>query len=68
MGRICQGRTVIMITHRLSSLRHVERIVTIERGRIVEDGDHATLMRANGRYASLVRHQTGEPTRTEHGA
>ena len=50
-----------MITHRLSSLRHVERIITIERGQIVEDGDHATLMRAGGRYASLVRLQTNLP-------
>ena len=61
MRQICQGRTVIMITHRLSSLRHVERIITIERGQIVEDGDHATLMRASGRYASLVRLQTNLP-------
>ena len=61
MRQICQGRTVIMITHRLSSLRHVERIITIERGQIVEDGDHATLMRAGGRYASLVRLQTNLP-------
>ena len=61
MRQICQGRTVIMITHRLSSLRHVERIITIERGQIVEDGDHATLMHASGRYASLVRQQTNLP-------
>jgi subfamily B ATP-binding cassette protein HlyB/CyaB len=53
MQRIVQGRTVLIIAHRLSAVRNCHRIITIERGRIVEDGDHDALMKAGGRYASL---------------
>jgi len=53
MSRIVQGRTVIIIAHRLSAVRHCHRIITIEKGRIVEDGPHDQLVRAGGRYASL---------------
>jgi ATP-binding cassette subfamily B protein len=42
-------------------LRHVSRIITIEEGRLVEDGTHATLLRAGGRYAQLWRLQSREP-------
>jgi len=61
MRRICQNRTVILIAHRLTTLRHVSRIVTIEEGRLVEDGTHATLLRAGGRYAQLWHLQSREP-------
>jgi ATP-binding cassette, subfamily B, bacterial HlyB/CyaB len=57
MRRICQGRTVILIAHRLSTLRVADRIIAIERGQIVEDGTHDSLMRAGGRYAQLWRLQ-----------
>jgi subfamily B ATP-binding cassette protein HlyB/CyaB len=57
MQAICQGRTVIIIAHRLSALRMADRIVTVEGGRIVEDGNHATLLAAGGRYARLWRAQ-----------
>ena len=59
MRRICQGRTVILIAHRLSTLRVADRIVTIEAGRLVEDGTHEALLRAGGRYAQLWRLQSG---------
>jgi subfamily B ATP-binding cassette protein HlyB/CyaB len=59
MGQICQGRTVLIIAHRLSALRIADRIVTIERGRLVEDGTHEELMRSGGRYAHLHRVQAG---------
>jgi subfamily B ATP-binding cassette protein HlyB/CyaB len=59
MGEICQGRTVLIIAHRLSALRLADRIVTIDRGRLVEDGTHEELMRAGGRYANLYRIQAG---------
>jgi ATP-binding cassette, subfamily B, bacterial HlyB/CyaB len=59
MRRICRGRTVFIIAHRLSALRRAERIVTIERGRIVEDGAHDELIRQGGSYARLQRAQAG---------
>jgi subfamily B ATP-binding cassette protein HlyB/CyaB len=59
MKGIAQGRTVLIIAHRLSSVRHADRIVTIERGRLVEDGNHDELIRTGGRYASLHRLQAG---------
>jgi subfamily B ATP-binding cassette protein HlyB/CyaB len=60
MRRICQNRTVILIAHRLTTLRHASRIITIEQGRIVE-GAPETLLRAGGRYAQLWRLQSAEP-------
>lgn len=59
MAQISRGRTVIIIAHRLSALRMADRIVTIEDGRLVEDGTHDDLVRANGRYAKLYRLQAG---------
>jgi subfamily B ATP-binding cassette protein HlyB/CyaB len=59
MRRIAQGRTVIVIAHRLSTVRQADRIITIERGRIVEDGNHDELIRSAGRYAKLHRMQAG---------
>jgi subfamily B ATP-binding cassette protein HlyB/CyaB len=59
MQRIAKGRTVFIIAHRLSTLRATERIMTIERGRLVEDGSHDELIRTGGRYASVYRLQSG---------
>jgi subfamily B ATP-binding cassette protein HlyB/CyaB len=59
MKRISDGRTVFVIAHRLSTVRHANRIVTIEHGRIVEDGSHDELIRSNGRYANLHYLQAG---------
>jgi subfamily B ATP-binding cassette protein HlyB/CyaB len=59
MRRIAQGRTVLIIAHRLSAVRHCHRIITMEKGRIVEDGSHDELIRAGGRYASLLNLQGG---------
>jgi subfamily B ATP-binding cassette protein HlyB/CyaB len=60
MRRIAAGRTVIVIAHRLSTVRGADRIVTIDRGRLVEDGTHEDLVRLGGRYAQLHRLQAGE--------
>lgn len=59
MGEIARGRTVLIIAHRLSTLRKADRIITIERGRLIEDGPHEDLIRTGGRYASLYRVQAG---------
>jgi ATP-binding cassette, subfamily B, bacterial HlyB/CyaB len=59
MREIAKGRTVLVIAHRLSTVRTMDRIVTLERGRVVEDGTHDTLIKTGGRYASLHRLQAG---------
>ena len=59
MKQIAGGRTVFVIAHRLSTVRNSDRIITIERGRIVEDGTHDELIRSNGRYAKLHYLQAG---------
>jgi ATP-binding cassette, subfamily B, bacterial HlyB/CyaB len=59
MQQIAKGRTVFIIAHRLSTVRHADRIMTIERGRLVEDGTHDELSRTAGRYATLLRLQAG---------
>ncbi len=59
MREIAKGRTVLVIAHRLSTVRAMDRIVTLERGRLIEDGTHDALIRTGGRYASLHRLQAG---------
>jgi subfamily B ATP-binding cassette protein HlyB/CyaB len=61
MRRISHSRTVILIAHRLSTLRLADRIVAIEHGELVEDGTHEALLRAGGRYAQLWRLQSEGP-------
>ncbi len=59
MAQIARGRTVFVIAHRLSALRMADRIITIERGRLIEDGTHDQLIKTGGRYATLYRLQAG---------
>jgi subfamily B ATP-binding cassette protein HlyB/CyaB len=59
MKQIAMGRTVFVIAHRLSTLRVADRIITIERGRLIEDGTHDELIKTGGRYATLYRLQAG---------
>ncbi|HEY5797592.1 MAG TPA: type I secretion system permease/ATPase [Bosea sp. (in: a-proteobacteria)] len=61
MAEIARSRTVLIIAHRLSTLRMADRIVTIEGGRLIEDGTHEQLVRTGGRYATLHRLQSGLP-------
>lgn len=57
--RIAQGRTVLIIAHRLSAVRPCHRIITVEAGEITETGTHEELLKARGRYAQLHAKQTG---------
>ncbi len=59
MNDIAKGRTVLIIAHRLSTVRRTDRIITIDRGRLVEDGTHDELIKTGGRYAMLYRIQAG---------
>ena len=59
LEELMKGRTTIVIAHRLSTVRACDRIVTIERGRLVEDGTHDELIRTGGRYAAFYRMQGG---------
>jgi len=59
MAQIAQGRTVFVVAHRLSTVRSADRIITLDRGRLVEDGTHDELIRTGGRYATLYRLQAG---------
>ncbi len=60
MERIIVGRTTIVIAHRLSTVRHADRIFVLENGRLREHGQHEELLKIDGIYASLWRVQTGE--------
>jgi len=54
-----QHKTVIAIAHRLSTLRHMDRIIVLDKGKIMEEGSHQELIAKQGKYASLWAHQSG---------
>ena len=59
LDEFSRGRTVLIIAHRLSTVRAANRILVVDDGRVVEEGDHDTLMAANGHYARLAALQLG---------
>ena len=59
LDRLMQGKTVIAIAHRLSTIARMDRLVVMDKGRVVETGSHADLIAANGLYARLWKRQTG---------
>jgi len=63
MERLMVGRTTIVIAHRLSTVKALDRLLVFERGRIVEEGDHAALIRKGGIYRRLFDRQALELTK-----
>jgi ATP-binding cassette, subfamily B, bacterial len=59
LWRMMQGRTAIAVAHRLSTVAGMDRLVVLDRGRVVEEGLHAELLAAGGGYAQLWRRQSG---------
>jgi ATP-binding cassette subfamily B multidrug efflux pump len=57
--RLMEGKTVIAIAHRLSTIAAMDRLVVLDKGRIVEEGDHRSLLARGGLYARLWAHQSG---------
>ena len=53
--RLRKNRTAIIIAHRLSTIRNADRIVVLEKGKIVESGSHAELLKRGGSYAKLLQ-------------
>jgi ATP-binding cassette subfamily B protein len=59
LGRLMTGKTVIAIAHRLSTIQRMDRIVVLDDGRIIEEGNHAELLAERGLYARLWARQSG---------
>ena len=59
LHKLMEGKTVVAIAHRLSTLREMDRILVLENGKIVEDGNHEALAKAGGTYQKLWEHQAG---------
>jgi ATP-binding cassette subfamily B multidrug efflux pump len=59
LGILMRGKTVVAIAHRLSTIAAMDRLIVLDEGRIVEEGDHQSLLAAGGLYARLWAHQSG---------
>lgn len=59
LWKLMEGRTAIAIAHRLSTVQRMDRIIVLDKGKIVEEGTHAELLSRHGTYAKLWRHQSG---------
>lgn len=65
LERVMDGKTVLAIAHRLSTLAHMDRLIVLDQGRIVEEGAHSDLLAKNGLYARFWARQSGGFIRTE---
>jgi ATP-binding cassette subfamily B multidrug efflux pump len=54
-----EGKTVIAVAHRLSTIAAMDRLIVLDEGRVVEEGTHEGLLKAGGLYASLWQRQSG---------
>lgn len=68
LSRVMQGKTVLAIAHRLSTLAEMDRIIVMERGQIVEQGSHSDLLAQDGLYAQFWTRQSGGFIRTDEEA
>ena len=68
MRYICKDRTVFIIAHRLSALKHADSIMVLEKGRVIERGSHRELMEEQGQYAQLHARQVSMAGFSEAGA
>lgn len=59
LDNLMKNRTTIVVAHRLSTIRKMDRILVMKNGVIIEDGDHASLLKKKGEYAELWHHQSG---------
>ncbi len=59
LWKLMEGRTAIVVAHRLSTVQKLDRIIVLDNGRVVEQGSHKQLLAKNGVYASLWKHQSG---------
>lgn len=58
LAELLAGRTTLVIAHRLSTIQHADTILVFNEGRIVERGDHVTLLAERGRYFEMVQRQS----------
>lgn len=59
LWKLMEGRTAIVIAHRLSTIQRMDRIIVMDKGKVLEQGTHKELIRQKGKYADLWRHQSG---------
>ena len=57
LEQLFKGKTAVVIAHRLSTVRHADKIIVLDQGKVVEEGSHADLVDLRGEYYRLVRNQ-----------